>query len=161
MRHYAASKLRGEQVLTNVAGDMRVTLGRIAVASDPEFLDRSLAWGQKRRLLQLYRNSHYIAPPTVARAFIHLMKRALSSSVPPVEIVNICNSRAPSFAAYRRSKLNRTGFYVPYVFDILKGIVISRSISLRYPIGMFRLSDHKLRSTSFSFEADDIDQSNG
>ena len=72
MRNYARTKRIGEDILARYGDRMKVDLNRIAVAKENE-LQNALQWGKGRRLFSYYRNSHFIAPATVARAFLHLI----------------------------------------------------------------------------------------
>jgi choline dehydrogenase-like flavoprotein/nucleoside-diphosphate-sugar epimerase len=155
MRDYARSKVLGERLLARYAGTMHVDLYRIAVAQHRDFLEESLSWSAKRALFALYRNSHFISSRTVARAIVHLMERGLSSHGGGVEIYNIADSGSPTYAAFYRRSGRKTGFHIPVLFDVLKGVAFSRSIAWRLPMGSFRLDDRKLRSTGFALDEED------
>ncbi|GBQ32823.1 NAD-dependent epimerase/dehydratase family protein [Gluconacetobacter azotocaptans] len=154
MLEYARSKVLGERVLSQYAQTMHIDLYRIAIAQKRSFLDESLSWSAKRAVFALYRNSHFISSRNVARAIVHLMERDLASHKAGVDIYNVADSRSPTYAEVYRRAGRKTGFHVPVVFDVLKGVAFSRTLARRFPMGYFRLDDRKLKSTGFVLEDD-------
>ncbi|SDO26666.1 Choline dehydrogenase [Methylobacterium phyllostachyos] len=150
MRHYARTKVLGEVLLRSFADVMRIDLCRIAVAQPPGFLDRSFQWPRARRLFSLYRNSHFIASRDVARALVHLTERALTTAGVGVEVYNVSDVNSPTYADHYRAAGRPTGFYLPVILDLLKGVVIGRTLQPRHPIGWFRVSGAKLQATGFT-----------
>ncbi len=149
MREYAVTKIRGEALLRQFANGMHIDLYRIATAQQQDYLEQSLNWGGFRRVFSLYRNSHFISLSTVARAIVHLMNLGLKNPAAGIEPYNIADRRSPTFADVWRQAGRRPGFNVPFLFDVLQGIKISRAITPRYPRGFFRLDDGKLKATGF------------
>ncbi|MBB2175539.1 GMC oxidoreductase [Gluconacetobacter johannae] len=154
MLEYARTKVLGERVLSHYARTMHIDLYRIALAQKRSFLDDSLSWSAKRAMFALYRNSHFISPRNVARAIVHLMERDLANHKAGVEIYNIADSRSPTYAEVYRRAGRKTGFHIPVVFDVLKGMAVGRTVARRLPMGYFRLDDRKLKSTGFVLEDD-------
>lgn len=148
MRTYAQTKVRGEQVLREFSDRIYVDVCRIAVAQPPEFLDQAFRWSRRRALFSTYRNSHFISSRDTARAMVYLMERNLSKQ-PGFEIYNICDENSPTFEDHIRASGRRVGFHIPLVFDVLKGVVIGRTFALRLPMGIFRLSNKKLKAAGF------------
>ncbi|MEN3167807.1 GMC oxidoreductase [Gluconobacter sp. OJB] len=146
MRDYAASKLCGEMLLQRFGERMHVDLYRIAVAGNPP--EDVLQWGWVRRMLVLYRNTHYIAPDEVARAVVHLA--TLAPDVRSgVDVFNIADSNAPTYLQAYRKVGGRPQFHIPLLLDVVKNFMIARRPSCRRPMGAFRLDDRKLRETGF------------
>ncbi len=148
MRNYARTKRIGEDILARYGDRMKVDLNRIAVAKENE-LQNALQWGKGRRLFSSYRNSHFIAPATVARAFLHLMERSLAAGATGVDAYNICETGSPSFYQFLKEAEGKGHFHLPLVMDWVKGVKTARSLSLRRPQGAFRMDDAKLRATGF------------
>ncbi len=148
MRGYARSKRIGEDILGRYGDRMQIDLCRIAVVR-PGLLEEALHWGHARRIYSLYRNSHFISPRTVARAFVHLMERSLGADAKGVEAYNICSSDSPTFAEVYKRAGRTTGVYIPLVLDYLKGMKAAKGLTLRRPHGAFRMDDRKLKGTGF------------
>jgi nucleoside-diphosphate-sugar epimerase len=153
LQEYARTKRIGEDVLARFADRMHVDLYRISVAQGPEFLTGSLEWSWKRRLFALYRNSHFISSRNTAKAMIHLMESSLGRAHTGLEAYNICDRNSPTYAEFYRRAGRPARFHVPLVFDLLKNIKISRSVSKRRPMGWFRMDDSKLSATGFMIPA--------
>ncbi len=150
---YACSKVKGEEILRALAGDMRVELQRIAVARPEAWLEQSLHWGLARRCMSLYRNTHFMSSRDTARALVHLMSSALESGKTGVEVFNICSTEPLTWRDVWVKAGKRPGLHVPFLYDVLKGMRLSRSLKLRYPQGAFRIDNSRLRSTGFVPEA--------
>ncbi|MBB2205622.1 GMC oxidoreductase [Gluconacetobacter takamatsuzukensis] len=154
MQEYARSKILGEDILARYKDGMHIDIYRIAVAQDPVFLVQSLNWSRMRKIFSLYRNSHFISSTHAARAMVHLMERGLKMGGKGIEVYNISDRNSPTFADVRKAAGLKTGFNVPLLFDVLKGIKMGRTLSPRYPMGFFRIDNRKLEATGFSGDSD-------
>ncbi len=153
LRAYARSKRIGEDILRRHGDRMHVDLCRIAVA-DPGIEENALEWGTVRRVFMLQGNSHLLATRTVARAFVHLVERSLAAGSNGVEAYNICDSDSPTFAELYRRAGRPTGSYIPLAysplaFEYLRGVKVTKRLTLRRPQSSFRMDDGKLKRTGF------------
>ncbi|MBB5503639.1 GMC oxidoreductase [Paraburkholderia sp. MM5384-R2] len=155
MREYARSKRAGENVLSRYAQHMHVDVYRIALAQRSGYLEQSLAWGRAKRIVRMYRNSHYISTRNVARAVGHLLQISLNGGTTTgIDAFNIADTASPTYKEFYHRAGHRTLFYVPLAFDLLKGLAMGKCISRRFPMGFCRPDNSKLRSTGFGFGSD-------
>lgn len=152
MLEYARTKAEGEKALMNIKGNMHIDIYRISVAQQFSFMENSLHWGKLRRIFSLYRNSHFIHTNEATRAIYHLMKLGLTSQEGKLEIYNIADNESPTFAEFRKTRGMNASIHLPLVLDILKGFKIRRGLSLRRPMGAFKLDNRKLLSTGFDLD---------
>jgi choline dehydrogenase-like flavoprotein/nucleoside-diphosphate-sugar epimerase len=154
MREYARSKVLGEDILARYGQSMRIDYYRIAVAQGREYLDECLSWDAMRVCAALYRNSHFISLRNTARAIVYLMESALENGLSGVEVYNIADTDSPTFADVYRKAGRKSRPHIPFVFDVLQGAKIGRTLARRYPMGGFRLDNSKLKATGFVLEDD-------
>ncbi|WP_175166405.1 hypothetical protein [Paraburkholderia fynbosensis] len=103
----------------------------------------------------MYPNCHYISVHNVARAVIHLLQISLyGSSATGIDAFNIADTASPTYKEVYDRIRRQPLFYVPLVFDLIKGFALGKCISPRLPMGLCRLDNWKLRSTGFEFESD-------
>ncbi|MCC8393180.1 NAD-dependent epimerase/dehydratase family protein [Paraburkholderia sp. MMS20-SJTR3] len=153
MRDYARSKREAERVLEKYAPHLHVDVYRIAMAQ--RSLQRSLASGRPDRIMEMYRNNHYISPHNVAMAVVHLLQVALrGSSTNGIDAYNIADTASPSYKNFYHRVGHKALLQVPLAFDLLKGLALSRCISRRIPMALCRLDNSKLRSTGFELDSD-------
>ncbi len=155
MRDYARTKVLGEEALRALNLNMAVVLLRPGVVADESRLLESADWGRGRRLFALYRLTQYIAAADAAAAIVHLVKRGLSGG-PGVEAYNIVDETSGTFRDLHKVAFAATadprfkyGFDLPVIVDVAKDLARFKTLPMRYPLGMLRLSAAKLRATGF------------
>lgn len=156
MLEYARTKTLGELALRDLDPAMRVDLLRPAVVADLDRLVESASWSLPRRMFALYRQTQYIYAKDAAAAIAHLLGRGLSDVSQGIEAYNICDEASGSFRelyarAYEitRDSCFRAPFDLPVVADMAKDFARHRVFDIRYPLGMLRISNAKLRATGF------------
>lgn len=156
MRDYARTKVLGELSLRALAPKMAVLLLRPAVVADGARLLESGDWSKGRKLFALYRRTQYITARDAAAAVVHLLTRALAAS-PSIEAYNIADESTGTFRELHSAVFAATGdprfkrgFDVPVVVDLGKDLARYKTLPLRYPLGMLRISAAKLTATGFS-----------
>jgi hypothetical protein len=103
----------------------------------------------------MYRNSHYISVHNAASAVIHLLQISLTGTGSTgIDAFNIAGTDSPIYKEVYDRVRHQPLFYMPLVFDLLKGFALGKCISRRLPMGLCRLDNCKLRSTGFEFESD-------
>ncbi len=159
MLEYARTKTLAELALQEMALPLAIDLMRPAVVAD---LDRMLevgGWSMPRRIMALYRRTQYIYAGDAAAAVVHLLARGINAKAPGVEAFNICDERCGTFGALLERARTATQdaafrappFELPVLPDMAKDLVRYRNLPIRYPLGMLRLSNAKLRGTGFRF----------
>jgi nucleoside-diphosphate-sugar epimerase len=158
MLEYARTKTLGELALRELAPAMRVDLLRPAVVADLDRILESASWSFARKVFALYRQTQYIYSKDAAAAIVHLLTRGLKDVSNGIEAYNICDETSGSFRELYARAHEITGepcfkapLELPVVADMAKDFVRSPSFGIRYPLGMLRLSNAKLRATGFRF----------
>ncbi len=158
MLRYARTKALGELALRELAPAMRVDLLRPTVVADLDRILESAEWSLARKILTLYRRTQYIFAPDAAAAITHLLMRGLNDSLHGIEAYNICDESSGTFRRLYARAREVTGepcfaapFELPVVADMAKDFVRHRTLEIRYPLGMLKISNAKLRSTGFRF----------
>jgi hypothetical protein len=87
---------------------------------------------------------------------VHLVKRALAAP-PSIEAYNIADDTGGTFRALSAAAFAATGdagfkpgFDVPVLLDLAKDLARYKTLPLRYPLGMLKISAAKLRATGFA-----------
>ena len=115
-------------------------------------------WSTRRKVLCLYRRTQYVLASDVASAIAHLLRQGLQHGSGGIEAYNICDDACGTFRelfarAYEMTHDPRYSvpFELPIVPDMAKNWSLSRTLEIRYPLGMLRFANDKLRATSFRF----------
>jgi nucleoside-diphosphate-sugar epimerase len=158
MREYARTKAMAEIALRELAPVMRVDLVRPAVVADLNRIMESARWSLPRKIGALYRRTQYIYAEDAAAAVTHLLFRGLNEWPAHIDAYNICDEACGTFRelfsrahAITRDPRFLAPFELPVVLDMAKDLVRYRNFEIRYPFGMLKLSNAKLRATGFRF----------
>ena len=158
MLEYARSKTMAELALREAAPEMRVDLLRPTVVADLKRILEAADWSAHRKVLCLYRRTQYVLASDVASAIVHLLRQGLQNGSDCIEAYNICDDACGTFRelfarAYEMTHDPRYSvpFELPVVADMAKNWSLSRTLEIRYPLGMLRFANDKLCATGFRF----------
>ena len=158
MLEYARTKTMAELALRELAPSMRVDLLRPAVVADSKRLLEAANWITHRKILCLYRRTQYLFAPDAAAAISHLVRRGLEDGPDRIEAYNLCDDTCGTFRELFARAYEMTHdptfsvpLELPIVADMAKNWSLSRTLEIRYPLGMLRFANHKLRATGFRF----------
>lgn len=158
MLQYARTKTMGELTLRELAPAMRVDLLRPAVVADLDRFLESANWSVVRKVVSLYRRTQYIYAADAAAAVAHLVACGLNDASHSIEAYNICDEACGTFRELYSRAHAITGescfaapFDLPVVPDMAKDLIRYRTARIRYPLGMLKFSNAKLRATGFRF----------
>jgi nucleoside-diphosphate-sugar epimerase len=156
MLEYARTKTLAELALREAAPAMRIDLLRPTVVADLQRILEAADWSAHRKALCLYRRTQYVLASDVASAIVHLLRQGLQHGSDRIEAYNICDDACGSFRelfarAYEITHDPRYSvpFELPLVADMAKNLSLSRTLEIRYPLGMLRFASDKLRATGF------------
>ena len=135
---------------------MSVDIYRISVVANLERMQEAFGWSSRRKLFSLYRRTQYFYDHDVADALVHLLTKGLDRHSPSVEIYNIADRSAGTYAdvmmiARSRGANNafKSTLNVPVLLDLAKAAIKYKAIRLRYPIGMIKFRADKLEASGF------------
>jgi len=159
MREYARTKAAAEFAIEAMHLPMPVDFYRPAVVVDESDLLRAGDWGIARRTFASYRRTQFITAVDTAAAIVHLMERGLGKQTrAQTEAYNLVDKNVVTYRALFAQIYRATGdprfrliLDVPVVADLLKDFIRYRNPSLRYPLGMLKISGEKLLKTGFVF----------
>lgn len=158
MCDYARTKALAEEALEALSPAMVVDMYRPAVVADLDRLLEAREWSVPRKIFSLHRRTQYIYAADAAAAILHLIRRGLAApaGARSISAYNICDESAGLYRDLLRKGREHTQdpryrapMEIPYVADILKQTVKHRTLTFRYPLGMLRFSNAKLRATGF------------
>lgn len=159
MLDYARSKVLAEQMLHATVKDIAADIYRPTEVIDDKRMLEAGGWSMTRKLATAYRRTQYIYVKDLVAAIVHLTKRGLSSGIrrAPVEVYNLADDTCGTYgeilrAAYEATKDPRYKLpvHLPILADVAKD-VMKYKLPLRFPLGMLRFSNEKLRATGFEF----------
>jgi nucleoside-diphosphate-sugar epimerase len=158
MLEYARTKTMAELALREAAPTMRIDLLRPTVVADLKRILEAANWSTLRKVLCLYRRTQYVLASDVASAIAHLLRQGLQRGSDRIEAYNICDDACGTFRelfarAYEMTHDPRYSvpFELPIVADMARNWSLSRTLEIRYPLGMLRFANDKLRATGFRF----------
>ena len=161
MLEYARTKAAAEIAIEALNLPMIVDLYRPAVVVDDSDLLRAGNWSMARKIFASYRRTQFITAVDAAAAIVHLMERGLAiggRTHAPIEAYNLVDNNVGTYRALFAAAYQATGdarfkviLDVPVIMDFVKDFVRYRNVTLRYPLGMLRISAEKLLATGFVF----------
>lgn len=158
MLEYARTKRLGEQALHDVQPAMCVDVYRPAVVVELGDMLQSADWSRARKIGALYRRTQYIYAADAVAAILHLLRRGLDSARRGIEAYNVADHECGTFRQLHAEAWRQTGdarFHVPFdlpvVLDFGKDLVRHPGWPPRYPLGMLKVSNARLRATGFHF----------
>jgi nucleoside-diphosphate-sugar epimerase len=161
MLDYARTKAAAELAIEALAPKMTTDLYRPAVVAEDVDLLTAGDWSTARKIFAAYRRTQFITATDAAAALVYLMERGLT--VPPasrrtIEAYNIVDDQGGTYRSLFARAYGATGesrfkvpIEIPVLADIAKDYLRYRNLKLRYPLGMLKLSNQKLRDTGFVF----------
>jgi nucleoside-diphosphate-sugar epimerase len=155
MRAYARSKLAGEHAIAQTAKNAEYVIFRPTVVVDIDDILGIADWSVARKLLLAYRHTHHVFVDDAVQAIVWSMERALARgrAQPGVTTYNLSNDDLDfNTYAYLFDKAWRaTGdkrfhcpVHTPALADLAMHMARYRSLTMRYPLGMLRVSPEKL-----------------
>jgi nucleoside-diphosphate-sugar epimerase len=158
MLEYARTKTMAELALREAAPAIRIDLLRPTVVADSKRILEAANWSTLRKTLCLYRRTQYVLASDVASAIAHLLRQGLQQGSDRIEAYNICDDACGTFRelfarAYEITHNPRYSvpFELPIVADMAKNWSLSRTLGIRFPLGMLRFANDKLCATGFRF----------
>jgi nucleoside-diphosphate-sugar epimerase len=161
MLEYARTKVAAELAIEALNLPMTVDFYRPAVVVEDGDLLRAGNWSMTRKIFACYRRTQFITAIDTAAAIVHLMERGLaaeSGTRATIEAYNLVDKNAGTYRTLLTDAYQATGdarfkviLDVPAVMDFLKDVVRYRNPTLRYPLGMLKISVDKLLATGFVF----------
>jgi nucleoside-diphosphate-sugar epimerase len=161
MLNYARTKAAGEIAIEARSPKMIVDFYRPAVVIEGADLLAAGDWSRARKIFAAYRRTQFVTATDAAAALVHLMERGLKTSSgarQTIEAYNIVDHGGGTYRslfakAYRATGDKRFKFQleIPILADMAKDLARHRNVEIRYPLGMMRISNKKLRDTGFVF----------
>lgn len=159
MRDYARTKALGEIAIERIASTMTVDIYRPAVVVEDDQLLQSRHWSIARKICASYRRTQFMPATDTAAAIVHLLERGLAGLPETraiVEHFNLADAGAQTFRDVMRKAYRVTGnrqfsvpISIPAIADLGGNFARYRGTTLRYPLGMLRISAEKLLATGF------------
>jgi hypothetical protein len=149
--------IKAELALREAVPTMQIDLLRPTVVADLKRILEAADWSTRRKVLCLYRRTQYVLAWDVASAIAHLLRRGLQHEPDRVEAYNICDDACGTFRelfarAYEtHDPRYSVPFELPIVADMAKDWSLSRTLEIRYPLGMLRFANDKLCAAGFRF----------
>ena len=157
-QEYARTKAMAEMVVRQADPGLNMDILRITKSAGFERLLESLSWGAARRVMWLYGCTHCIFDKDCAHAIVHLARQGLNPRESQVEVYNVADATCGTYSnllkrADKKLGRNRLGvhYHVPVLLEVARNAAKYRTLALRYPSGMLRISNAKLLSTGFNF----------
>jgi nucleoside-diphosphate-sugar epimerase len=161
MLDYARTKAGGEIAIEAQAPKMTVDFYRPAVVTEDADLLAAGDWSKARKIFAAYRRTQFVTATDAAAALVYLMERGLTAplaSRQTIEAYNIVDDEGGTYRSLLAKAYRATGdsrfrvpLDIPVLADMAKDFARYRKPTLRYPLGMLKLSSKKLRDTGFVF----------
>jgi nucleoside-diphosphate-sugar epimerase len=161
MLDYARTKTGGEIAIEMQHPGITVDFYRPGVVVEDADLLTAGDWSRARKIFAAYRRTQFITASDAAAAIVHLMERGLEAQTKPrqaIEAYNLVDDEGGTYRSLFAKAYQATGdtrfklpFEVPLLADMAKDLLRYRNPTIRYPLGMLRISSEKLRDTGFVF----------